>query len=185
MATSVGGMQEKEPQFFNKLGRTTVHEGELQRHSVYTRFLHWAYGIFFFLALLTGFAIYLPFLYYQARFRFDPGPLLALSIGLTTMGMMFIAIGLLASALTRNQIIAAVWTFAALFVLVVIVPVAYLFAARQHAGWADGIRFVAILFQIQSFGLGQLDLRYVALHVSVCIFVLSLTVKAIQTRTNR
>jgi len=63
MATSVGRMQEKEPQFFNKLGRTTVHEGELQRHSVYTRFLHWAYGIFFFLALFTGFAIYLPFLF--------------------------------------------------------------------------------------------------------------------------
>ncbi|MGO9211983.1 MAG: cytochrome b/b6 domain-containing protein, partial [Terriglobales bacterium] len=63
MATSIGRMQEKEPGIFNKLGRTTVHEGELQRHSVYTRFLHWAYGIFFFLALLTGFAIYLPFLF--------------------------------------------------------------------------------------------------------------------------
>jgi len=145
----------------------------------------WLAGVLMFCALLVPFALYLPFLYYQASFDFDIGPILTLGLGLTTMGMMFIAIGLLASALTRNQIIAAVWTFAALFVLVVIVPVAYLFAARQHAGWADGIRFVAILFQIQSFGLGQLDLRYLAVQLSVCIFVLSLTVKAIQMRTNR
>lgn len=63
MATSVGRMQEKEPRLFAKLGRTIVHEGELHRHSVYTRFLHWAYGICFFLALFSGFAIYLPFLF--------------------------------------------------------------------------------------------------------------------------
>ncbi|MFZ3212478.1 MAG: formate dehydrogenase subunit gamma [Terriglobales bacterium] len=63
MATSIGRMQEKEPALFDQLGRTVVHEGELPRHSVYTRFLHWAYGIFFFLALFTGFAIYMPFLF--------------------------------------------------------------------------------------------------------------------------
>jgi ABC-2 type transport system permease protein len=144
----------------------------------------WLAGVLMFCALLIPFALYLPFLYYQASFDFDVGPILTLGLGLTTMGMMFTAIGLLLSALTRNQIIAAIWTFSILFVLVVIFPVAYLFAARQHVGWADGIRFVAILFQIQSFGLGQLDLRYLVVHVSVCIFVLSLTVKAIQTRTN-
>jgi len=63
MATSIGPLQEREPGIFGKLGRTVVHEGELPRHSVYTRFLHWAYGIFFFLALLSGFAVYLPFLF--------------------------------------------------------------------------------------------------------------------------
>jgi formate dehydrogenase subunit gamma len=63
MATSIGRLQEEEPGLFKKLGRTVVHEGELRRHSVYTRFLHWAYGIFFFLALISGFAIYLPFLF--------------------------------------------------------------------------------------------------------------------------
>ena len=63
MDTSLGRLQEKDPALFKRLGRTVVHEGELPRHSVYTRFLHWAYGVFFFLALLSGFAIYLPFLF--------------------------------------------------------------------------------------------------------------------------
>ena len=37
--------------------------GELLRHPVYTRFLHWMVGIFFFLALLSGFGIYLPWIF--------------------------------------------------------------------------------------------------------------------------
>ncbi|MFI5454699.1 MAG: ABC transporter permease [Isosphaerales bacterium] len=144
----------------------------------------WLAGVLMYGALLVPFAMYLPFLYYQAKFEFDVGPILTLGLGLTTMGMMFVAIGLLLSALTRNQIIAAIWTFVVLVLLVVVFPVAYVFAASQHAGWADGIRFISIFYQIQSLGMGQLDLRYIAVQLSVCLFVLGLTVKAIQMRTN-
>jgi ABC-2 type transport system permease protein len=144
----------------------------------------WLAGVLMYGALLVPFAMYLPFLYYQANFDFDVGPILTLGLGLTTMGMMFIAIGLLLSSLTRNQIIAAIWTFVVLVLLVVIFPMAYLFAASQHTGWADGIRVMAIFYQIESFGMGQLDLRYLVIHLSVCLFVLSLTVKAIRMRTN-
>ena len=68
----------------------------------------WLAGVVMYLVLLIPFALYLPFLYFQARFYFDLGPVLALAIGLTTMGMMFIAVGLLFSAMTRNQIVAAI-----------------------------------------------------------------------------
>ncbi len=145
----------------------------------------WLSGVVMYSVLLVPFALYLPFLYYQAKFDFDPGPLIALALGLTTMGMMLVAIGLFLSALTRNQIIAAIWTFVILFLIVVVVPLVFLFAARQHAPWADGLRFVAPLYQIQSFALGQLDLRYLALHLSVCVFVLYMTVKVLEMRTNR
>src|SRR5271165_6915422 len=47
----------------DRLGRTVVYVGELLRHPVYTRFLHWMVGIFFFLALLSGFGIYLPWIF--------------------------------------------------------------------------------------------------------------------------
>jgi len=47
----------------DRMGRTVVYEGELLRHPVYTRFLHWMVGIFFFLALLSGFGIYLPWIF--------------------------------------------------------------------------------------------------------------------------
>ena len=44
-------------------GRTVVYEGEVLRHSVYTRVVHWAVAIFFVLSLLSGFAIFTPWLY--------------------------------------------------------------------------------------------------------------------------
>jgi ABC-2 type transport system permease protein len=144
----------------------------------------WLGGVLMFGMLLVPFTLYLPFLYYQAKFDFDVGPLLTLLTGLMTMGMMMIAIGLFMSSLTRNQIVAAIWTFVVLFLMVVLVPLVYLFAARQHMPWADGARFMALLYQIQNFGMGQLDLRYLALHLSVCIFMLFLTVKVLETRTN-
>ncbi len=145
----------------------------------------WLGGVVMYMALLIPFALYLPFLHYQAKFDFDIGPLLTLALGLTTMGMMLVSIGLFLSALTRNQIIAAIWTFVLLFLLVVMVPLVYLFGVRQHAGWADAVRFVAPLYQIQSFSLGQLDLRILILHLSVCVFTLYLTVKVLEMRTNR
>ena len=145
----------------------------------------WLAGVVMYGVLLVPFALYLPFLYYQAKFDFDPGPMLALLIGLTTMGMMLVAIGLFLSSLTRNQIIAAIWTFVILFLMVVLVPLVYLFALRQHAPWADGIRFVALIHQIRSFGLGQLDFRYLAIHLSVCVFALFLTVKVVESRVNQ
>ena len=49
--------------FINRVGLTAVYVGELLRHRAYTRFPHWAYGIFFFLALISGFAIYLPWIF--------------------------------------------------------------------------------------------------------------------------
>src|SRR5262245_5278789 len=131
----------------------------------------WLAGVVMYLMLLLPFAVYLPFLYYQARFRFDPGPLVALSLGLTTIGMMFVAIGLFFSAMTRNQIIAAIWTFVALFLLVILTLLAYSYAAERQAPWAGAIGFVALLYQVQSFGTGQLDARFLALHLSVCVFM--------------
>src|SRR5450631_2487567 len=48
---------------FEHVGHTTVYRGELLRHPVYTRVLHWMVALFFFLALFTGFAVYLPWLF--------------------------------------------------------------------------------------------------------------------------
>ena len=142
----------------------------------------WLAGVVMYLALLLPFAIYLPFLYYQAKFHFDPGPLICLTIGLTTLGMMFVAVGVFFSALTRNQIIAAIWTFAVLFLFVLMTLLVYFYAAGQNASWAEGVRFSAVLLQVQSFGMGRLDLRYLALHLSVSLFMLYLTVKVLEVR---
>ncbi len=145
----------------------------------------WLAGLLMYLALLVPFALYLPFLYVQAKFYFDLGPVVSLAIGLTTMGMMFVAIGLLFSSLTSNQIVAATWTFVVLFLMVVLTLLLYSFGANQQAGWVEAVRFLAVYIQLRGFGQGQLDLRTIALHLSVCVFALYMTVKILEIRRRR
>src|ERR1700754_2759284 len=63
MSGTAERFDEKARAAFARRGRTVVHRGELLRHPVYTRVLHWTVAIFFILALLSGFAIYAPWLY--------------------------------------------------------------------------------------------------------------------------
>jgi formate dehydrogenase subunit gamma len=57
------------------LGRTEVRRDELLRHPVYTRFLHWSVALFFIPALLSGFAIYSPWLFRWLTPLFGGGPM--------------------------------------------------------------------------------------------------------------
>ena len=57
------------------MGETVVHRGELLRHPVYTRVLHWLVAISFILSLLSGFAIYSPWLYRWLTPLFGGGPM--------------------------------------------------------------------------------------------------------------
>lgn len=63
MSTSVERFDEEARREAGKHGRTVLHRGELLRHPVYTRVLHWSVAIFFVLSLLSGFAIYSPWLF--------------------------------------------------------------------------------------------------------------------------
>ncbi|HSE19417.1 MAG TPA: formate dehydrogenase subunit gamma [Pyrinomonadaceae bacterium] len=74
MSTTAKKFDEKARGEFARLGTTRVHPGELLRHPVYTRFLHWSVAIFFILSLLTGFAIYSPWLFHWITPLFGGGP---------------------------------------------------------------------------------------------------------------
>jgi len=63
MSTAAERFNESARRRFIAQGRTDVRAGELLRHPVYTRVLHWSVAAFFILALLTGFAIYSPWFY--------------------------------------------------------------------------------------------------------------------------
>ena len=145
----------------------------------------WLAGVVMYLdGLLLPFAsrIYLPFLYYQGMYHFDVGPVIALGIGLASMGMMLVALGLFFSSLTRNQIVAAVLTFATIFLLIVLVQAGYAYAMFRRASWAEGLQFVSVVHQVNTFGAGQLDLRFLALHISASVMMLYLTVKVLEYR---
>lgn len=142
----------------------------------------WLAGTAMYLALLLPFALYLPFLYYQGHYHFDLGPVASLAVGLTSIGMMLVAIGLFFSALTRNQVVAAVLTFATIFLLVFATRAAYANALQYRASWAGAMVFLSVIDQVGRFGSGQLDLRFLAIHLSVALPLLYLTAKALQYR---
>jgi formate dehydrogenase subunit gamma len=74
VSSTAENLDEKARGEFARIGTTRVHRGELLRHPVYTRFLHWSVAIFFILSLLTGFAIYSPWLFYWLTPIFGGGP---------------------------------------------------------------------------------------------------------------
>lgn len=74
MSSSVERFDEQARREAGKHGRTVIHRGELLRHPVYTRVLHWCVAIFFVLALLSGFAVYSPWLFRWLTPLFGGGP---------------------------------------------------------------------------------------------------------------
>jgi formate dehydrogenase subunit gamma len=58
-----------------RVGHTVVYEGELLRHPIYTRVLHWLVAFFFLAALLSGLAIYSAWLFRWITPLFGGGPL--------------------------------------------------------------------------------------------------------------
>ena len=142
----------------------------------------WMAGVAMYLVLLLPFSLYLPFLYVQGNYHFDLGPVIALSVGLKTMGMMLVAIGLFFSALTRNQVVAAISTFTSFFLLIVVTAIGHGYAVERRSPWADAAQFVSVLDQVREFGTGRLDPRFLVLHLSVCVLMLYLTVKVVEYR---
>jgi formate dehydrogenase subunit gamma len=75
MSTAIDRFDARMRHAFESAGKTVVYVGELRRHPVYTRFLHWMVALFFFLALFSGFGIYLPWLFRWFTPIFGGGPL--------------------------------------------------------------------------------------------------------------
>lgn len=75
MSSSVERFDDKPRREFSRHGRTVIHRGELLRHPVYTRLLHWSVAITFILSLLSGFALYSPWLYRWLTPLFGGGPM--------------------------------------------------------------------------------------------------------------
>lgn len=75
MGTAVERFDDKARGAFASFSTNDVYQGELLRHPAYTRFLHWMVALFFFLALFSGFGIYLPWLFRWFTPIFGGGPL--------------------------------------------------------------------------------------------------------------
>ena len=108
----------------------------------------------------------------------DLGPLVLGYSGLVLMGAVFVAIGLFASSLTSNQIIAAVISFLLLLGLWVLG-----FATEDSASVVGKVLAYLSLFEhYDTFRRGILDTKDVIYYVSTTALFLYLTVRVVESR---
>jgi len=108
----------------------------------------------------------------------DPGPILSGYLGLLLTGAMFISIGLFWSSLTRSQMAAAVLAIISLLLLFVVGTL-----PGNRSGWLfDMMRYVGVVARQDEFARGVVDSRSVVYYLSVSVFLLFLSVRAIESR---
>ena len=97
----------------------------------------------------------------------DVGVIISGYIGLFLMGAAFISIGLFASSLTENQLIASVVTFGILLLL-------WLVGALSDAD-SSVFGYLSIINHFESFGKGIIELKDVVYYLSITFFGIYLT----------
>jgi ABC-2 type transport system permease protein len=128
-------------------------------------------------AMVAGTLLYpVMLLYFKARPEW--GPLATGYLGLLLMGAMFLAVGLFASSLTENQIVAAIVTFGVLLMFWVI---------GWTAEFASGplgtvLTHLSILEHNDTFAKGVLDTKDVIYYVDFTALALFLTLRSLESR---
>ncbi|MDX1385873.1 MAG: ABC transporter permease [Thermoanaerobaculia bacterium] len=133
-------------------------------------------------AVAFYFALWLPTLGYaglMARHAdLDWGPIASSYLGVLGIGGLFLAVGIFASAISRNQLVAALVAFAivfALFVLGLLELLATSEAAQELLGYLNLIR------HMEDFGRGVVDTRCLVYYGSVSLFFLFLSSRVLAT----
>lgn len=105
------------------------------------------------------------------------GPVVSGYLGTLLIGGAFVAVGLFASTLTRNQIIAAVLSFVFLS-LMLLVGILDLFL--QGSRWHDVIQYVNLFSHMETFARGIVDSRMLAFYASVIVLALFASVRVLE-----
>jgi ABC-2 type transport system permease protein len=108
----------------------------------------------------------------------DWGALLTSYLGMILLGASLLSLGLFASSLTENQIIAAVTGFA-LLLLLWVVGLARVLSAGF---WGRVLQAVSIMDHFDNFTRGVIDTRDLVYHFSFIFFFLFLTKRILESR---
>jgi ABC-2 type transport system permease protein len=119
--------------------------------------------------------------YVREATALDAGALVTSFAGILLVGMMYMAIGCLASALTRSQMIAAMVSFAIGFGFFL---ASYLVnSVPPQSGWLHvALSHINMLQHMEDFARGVLDSRAVAFYLSVTFAFLFLTLRVVESR---
>lgn len=111
----------------------------------------------------------------------DPGVTASAFLGIFLIGCVYVALGCFASSLTRNQIIAAMVSFAlgmAFFLLSF-----FKFVVTPRATWQTEVfKHISLFEHMEDFVRGVVDTRTVVFYLSLTLWFLYLTVKVVESR---
>ncbi|SDU07698.1 ABC-2 type transport system permease protein [Verrucomicrobium sp. GAS474] len=138
----------------------------------------------FYLVLWLPAALNIVWLYTFSDQVFDlTWPVVFLSFGMVSMlGMLFVSIGLFTSAMTKNQIIAAIVGFALVFLIFSI----SIFGSLVSSDAAqEVIRYFSVYQHMEGFSGGVFDTRPVVFYLSTTFLFLFLTQRVLEARRLR
>ena len=110
--------------------------------------------------------------------KIDMGPVFTGYLGLLSMGAVYIGIGLLASSLTENQIIAFILSFLIVFALFMMDKI----LIYVPEGFASTIEFLAIDYHFSNIARGVIDSRNIIYFGSLLGFSLFLATVSLERR---
>jgi gliding motility-associated transport system permease protein len=126
-------------------------------------------------AMLAVTLIHIGLLFWAAKPEWIP--IVTTYLGLLLMGGCFIAVGLLISSLTKNQIVAVMVTFTVFLMLWVINWIASFVGPTAQAV----LNYLSITDHLDDFTRGIIDTKHVVYYVSFIAFGLFLTARAVDT----
>jgi ABC-2 type transport system permease protein len=112
--------------------------------------------------------------------KLDPGMVSALYLGILLSGSMFLAIGCLASSLTRTQMVAAMVSLAVGILFFILAYMAQLPASSQAP--ANLLFYFNLFKQMEDFSRGVLDTQVLVFYVSATFLFLFLTLRVVESR---
>jgi ABC-2 type transport system permease protein len=134
----------------------------------------------FYLFLWAPTLVYVAILASHARI--DYGPVVSGYLGIALLGMLFLSIGLLTSALVRNQIVAAILAFAVLVVVFSLGLVENLVSGAVTKGI---LGYMNLWNHMDDFARGIVDTRHLVYTVTLAGLFLFLATKALEASKGR
>lgn len=128
---------------------------------------------------LTGFYV-LILQRFSVGSALDLGPIFSGYLGVIVIGQFFIAIGLLASSMTNNQIAAALMSFAVVFLLLIVLNwLTYLFPSGVLG---KVFHAISLFDQMEDFQRGIVDIRPLVLYASGTALALFIATRVVESR---
>jgi ABC-2 type transport system permease protein len=111
----------------------------------------------------------------------DPGAVGATFLGIFVLGALYMSMGCLASAMTRSQIIAVIFSLALGAALFITSFISIMFA--NQTGWkAQLATHVGLIEHMRDFARGVIDTRPLIFYLSLTVLFLFLTYRVVESR---